>query len=57
VLGLYGGAGCGKKLHDTGIIYGGDLSGPKARIKLMCALGKTSDTMEIKEMFEGGMYM
>ena len=56
VLGLYGGTGGGKKLHDAGIIYGGDLSGPKARIKLMCALGKTSDMLEIKKMFEGGMY-
>ena len=56
VLGVYGGAGGGKKLYDAGIIYGGDLSGQKARIKLMCALGKTNDIMEIKRMFEGGMY-
>jgi L-asparaginase len=56
VLGLYAGTGGGKKLHETGIIYGGDLSGQKARIKLMCALGKTSDMLEIKRMFEGEMY-
>ena len=56
VLGVYGGTGGGKKLHDAGIIYGGDLSGQKARIKLMCALGKTSDMREIKGMFEGRMY-
>jgi L-asparaginase len=56
VLGLYAGTGGGKKLHDAGIIYGGDLSGQKARIKLMCVLGETSDMLEIKRMFEGGMY-
>jgi L-asparaginase len=56
VLGLYAGTGGGKKLHDVGIIYGGDLSGQKARIKLMCVLGKTTDMKKIKKMFEGGMY-
>jgi L-asparaginase len=56
VLGVYGGTGGGKKLHDAGIIYGGDLSGQKARIKLMCVLGKTSDIREIKGMFERRMY-
>ena len=56
VLGLYAGTGGGKKLYEAGIIYGGDLSGQKARIKLMCALGKTRDMLEIKRMFEGGMY-
>ena len=54
--GVYGGTGGGKKFHDAGIIYGGDLSGQKARIKLMCALGKISDMREIKQMFEGKMY-
>ena len=56
VVGVYGGTGGGKKLHDAGIIYGGDLSGQKARIKLMCALGKTSSMQEIKMMFEKRMY-
>ncbi len=56
VLGIYGGSGGGKKLHDAGIIYGGDLSGQKARIKLMVALGFTDDLAEIKKIFEQKMY-
>ncbi|MFZ5515375.1 MAG: asparaginase [Candidatus Zhuqueibacterota bacterium] len=56
VLGVYGGTGGGKKLHDAGIIYGGDLSGQKARIKLMIALGFTRHVPEIKTLFEGKMY-
>jgi len=56
VLGIYGGTGGGKKLHDAGIIYGGDLSGQKARIKLMIALGFTRSISDIKSLFEGKMY-
>jgi L-asparaginase len=56
VLGIYGGTGGGKKLHEAGIIYGGDLSGQKARIKLMVALGLTKDLGDIKQIFEKKMY-
>ncbi|NOZ61963.1 MAG: asparaginase [Calditrichaeota bacterium] len=56
VLGIYGGSGGGKKLHAAGIIYGGDLSGQKARIKLMVALGFASERGEIKKIFEQRMY-
>ncbi|HDP99720.1 MAG TPA: asparaginase [bacterium] len=56
VLGVYGGTGGGKKLHNAGIIYGGDLSGQKARIKLMVMLGLTSEMTEIKHIFERRMY-
>ncbi len=56
VLGIYGGTGGGKKLHEAGIIYGGDLSGPKARIKLMITLGFTTDLVKIKQIFEKEMY-
>jgi L-asparaginase len=56
VLGIYGGTGGGKKLHEAGIIYGGDLSGQKARIKLMVALGVTTDLGAIKQIFEKKMY-
>jgi L-asparaginase len=56
VLGVYGGTGGGKLLHEAGIIYGGDLSGQKARIKLMVALGYTSELGEIKKIFERNMY-
>ncbi len=57
VLGIYGGTGGGKILNQAGIIYGGDLSGQKARIKLMVVLGYTSDINEIKKLFESGMYI
>ena len=35
-----------------GVIFGQDLPGPKARIKLMVALGATSDVAQIRGMFE-----
>lgn len=56
VLGVYGGTGGAKKMHDEGIIFGGDLSGPKARIKLMVALGRTRNLQEIKHLFEYKFY-
>jgi len=56
VLGVYSGSGGGKKMHELGVIFGGDLSGPKARIKLMVALGYTTDLKQIKEIFEGQFY-
>jgi L-asparaginase len=49
----YGYEGGGQMLRDLGIIFGQDLPGPKARIKLMVALGATSDVGRIREMFEG----
>jgi L-asparaginase len=39
-------------LREMGIILGGDLPGPKARIKLMVALGLTPDLVEIRRIFE-----
>jgi len=56
VLGVYGGTGGAKNMHDAGIIFGGDLSGPKARIKLMVALGRTRELTEIKQLFEYKFY-
>jgi L-asparaginase len=49
----YGYEGGGQMLRELGIIFGQDLPGPKARIKLMVALGATSDVAEIRKMFEG----
>jgi L-asparaginase len=49
---LYGYEGGGQMLRELGIIFGQDLPGPKARIKLMVALGATSDVAEIRRMFE-----
>jgi L-asparaginase len=51
---LYGYEGGGQMLRDLGVIFGQDLPGPKARIKLMVALGATSDVAQIREMFESG---
>jgi L-asparaginase len=49
---IYGYEGGGADLQDRGAILCGRLGGPKARIRLMCALGLTSDLDEIKDMFE-----
>lgn len=48
----YGYLGGGLMLREMGVILGGDLPGPKARIKLMVALGLTSDAERIRELFE-----
>lgn len=52
----YGYPGSGRDLKNIGCIFGGDLPGQKARIKLMLALGKTNDNQEIKDIFEKGIY-
>jgi len=49
----YGYEGGGRMLLDLGVILGGDLPGPKARIKLMVALGVTRDRDELRRLFEG----
>jgi L-asparaginase len=52
VLDRYGYEGGGRELHRLGAIFGGDLSGPKARIKLMVALGLTRDVGRLRAIFE-----
>jgi len=52
VMSSYGYPGGGKNLHDLGVIFGGELSGEKARIKLMRALGKTDSKEYIRNLFE-----
>lgn len=47
----YGYEGGGKELSDLGAIMGGEMRGPKARIKLMLALGKTGNIEQIKQIF------
>jgi L-asparaginase len=49
----YGYEGGGVMLRELGVIFGGELPGQKARIKLMVALGLTSDIGRIREAFEG----
>ena len=48
----YGYPGGGQVLRELGVIFGQDLPGPKARIKLMVALGATSEPAEIRALFE-----
>jgi L-asparaginase len=48
----YGYPGGGQRLRDMGVIFGGEMPGPKARIKLMVALGLTSDVPTIRRLFD-----
>ncbi|MDD3313209.1 asparaginase [Pseudodesulfovibrio sp.] len=48
---IYGYYGGGADLQDKGVILCGRLGGPKARLRLMCALGLTRDMDKIREMF------
>ncbi|MDR5660049.1 asparaginase [Serpentinicella sp. ANB-PHB4] len=56
VMDNYGYEGGGNELRKMGIIFGGDLAGQKARIKLMLALGKTSNLDNIREIIENNQY-
>jgi L-asparaginase len=52
VLYTYGYSGGGKNLRDLGAIFGGNLPGQKARIKLMVLLKLTNDQNELRNLFE-----
>jgi L-asparaginase len=54
VMPAYGYEGGGQMLRELGVIFGGELPGPKARIKLMVALGVSSDVAEIRRLFDVG---
>lgn len=56
VLDSYGYHGGGKELRNLGTIFGDNLPGQKARIKLILALGKTNDISEIRKIFEEDFY-
>ena len=56
VFDSYGYLGSGRDLRNLGCIFGGELPGQKARIKLMLSLGKTNNLDEIKDFFEKGIY-
>jgi L-asparaginase len=47
----YGYEGGGQMLRELGVILGGELPGPKARIKLMVALGLASEVAAIRAVF------
>jgi L-asparaginase len=51
VVPAYGGPGGGRQLVALGVIPAGDLSGPKARVALMFALGAGLDGAGIRELF------
>jgi L-asparaginase len=51
----YGYEGGGRGLRDLGLIFAGRLSGVKARIKLMLALGHTHDHDALRAIFDDPM--
>ena len=51
----YGYEGGGRGLRDLGLIFAGRLSGVKARIKLMLALGHTQDHEALRAIFDDPM--
>jgi L-asparaginase len=51
-LDSYAYEGGGRQLRNMGVIFGEDLTGQKARIKLMVALGVTRDHETLKKIFE-----
>ena len=56
VLDTYAYYGGGRMLRELGVIFGENLPGHKARIKLMLALGSTDNYEKIKQIFEGDRY-
>lgn len=49
---VYAYEGAGKHLHAAGVVFADYLNGPKARIKLMCAIGAGYNTDKIRTCFE-----
>ena len=52
----YGYEGGGKDLRNRGVLFGDNMQGQKARIKLMIALSKSNDMDYIREFIEDGKY-
>ncbi len=52
VLKGYGYEGAAKPLSEMGVILGGEISGQKARIKLMLALSQTNDNLKLTKYFD-----
>ncbi|MCC8195081.1 MAG: asparaginase [Deltaproteobacteria bacterium] len=52
VLDVYGYAGSARRQREIGVILGGEISGQKARIKLILALGVTSDREQLAGYFD-----
>ena len=51
IVPVYGGPGGGRTLHDLGVIDGGWLSGPKARVALALAMGAGMNAGAIRGLF------
>lgn len=56
VLDTYAYEGSGRDLRKRGVIFAGSLTGPKARILLMLALGVTKDLEGLRQRIEAGPY-
>lgn len=56
VLDSYGYLGGGRDLRKRGVVLGDNLSGQKARIKLMLLLNETTNMKEIQKRFEADLY-
>jgi L-asparaginase len=56
VLDTYAYEGSGRDLRNRGVIFAGNLPGPKARILLMLALGVTQDPTAIRRLIEADQY-
>lgn len=56
VLDTYAYEGSGKDLRKRGVFFAGTLSGAKARVQLMLALGRTQDRAEVQQLIEQGQY-
>ena len=48
---VYGSSGGGKELHEKGAIFARELSSPKARLKLLVALGSPVASSALREIF------
>lgn len=57
VYGSYGYEGGGKHLRNMGVIFGDNLPGQKARIKLMVALSIHNSPMAVRKWFEKDLYL
>lgn len=57
VYGSYGYEGGGKHLRNMGVIFGDNLPGQKARIKLMVALSIHNSPTAVKKWFEKDLYL
>lgn len=57
VFDSYGYHGGGKELRNLGVIFGDNMPGQKARIKLLVTLSSNCGKDKIKEAFEKGLYI